>query len=202
MGFRTHMLIGYSRCSSSGQNHASQIDALEKAGCERIFVETESGTKADRAELAKLLEFARPGDTICVFRLDRLARNLRHLLDIVDQMTKREIGLKSLTEAIDTSTPSGRLAVHLFASMAQFEAEQVKLRCAAGRAAAIARGRMGGRPRSMDDTKLRIARTLMADSQLSMAEIARQVGVAPSTLYRTLPGGRGALAIHANTAQA
>jgi DNA invertase Pin-like site-specific DNA recombinase len=196
------MLIGYSRCSSSGQNHASQIDALEKAGCERIFVETESGTKADRAELAKMLEFARPGDQVVVFRLDRLARNLRHLLDIVDQMTKREIGLKSLTEAIDTSTPSGRLAVHLFASMAQFEAEQVKLRCAAGRAAAVARGRMGGRPRAMDDTKVRVARTLMADSQLSMAEIARQVGVAPSTLYRTLPGGRSALAIHTSPAQA
>ena len=193
MGFRTLMLIGYSRCSSSGQNHASQIDALETAGCERIFVETESGTKADRAELAKMLEFARPGDQVVVFRLDRLARNLRHLLDIVDQMTKREIGLKSLTEAIDTSTPSGRLAVHLFASMAQFEAEQVKLRCAAGRAAAVARGRMGGRPRAMDDTKLRIARTLMADNQLSMAQIAEQVGVAPSTLYRTLPGGRGAM---------
>jgi DNA invertase Pin-like site-specific DNA recombinase len=188
------MLIGYSRCSSSGQNHASQIDALQKAGCERIFQETESGTRADRAELAKMLEFARPGDQIAVYRLDRLARNLRHLLDIVDQMTKREIGLKSLTEAIDTSTPSGRLAVHLFASMAQFEAEQVKLRCAAGRAAAVARGRMGGRPTAMDETKRRIARTLMADDQLSMAQIAEQVGVAPSTLYRTLPGGRSALA--------
>lgn len=195
------MLIGYSRCSSSGQNHASQIDALEKAGCDRIFVETESGTRADRVELAKLLEFARPGDTICVFRLDRLARNLRHLLDIADQLTKREIGLKSLTEAIDTSTPSGRLAVHLFASMAQFEAEQVKLRCAAGRAAAVARGRLGGRPRAMDDTKLRVAQTLMADSQLSMVEIAQQVGVAPSTLYRTLPGGRGALEKYSPKAQ-
>ena len=170
------------------------MDALERAGCDRIFMETESGTKADRAELAKLMEFARPGDTICVFRLDRLARNLRHLLDIVDQLTKREIGLTSLTEAIDASTPSGRLAVHLFASMAQFEAEQVKLRCAAGRAAAIARGRMGGRPRSLGDTKLKVARALIADGQLSMVEVAKQVGVAPSTLYRTMPGGRGALA--------
>jgi DNA invertase Pin-like site-specific DNA recombinase len=184
------MLIGYSRISSASQDHASQMDALERAGCDRIFIETVSGTKTDRAELAKLLEFARPGDTVCVFRLDRLARNLRHLLDIVDQLTRREIGLKSLTEAIDTSTPSGRLAVHLFASMAQFEAEQVKLRCAAGRAAAIARGRMGGRPRSLDDTKLRVVRALIADGQLSMAEVASQVGVAPSTLYRTLPGGR------------
>ena len=189
------MLIGYSRISSVSQDHASQMDALEKAGCDRIFIETESGTKAARAELAKLMEFARPGDTICVFRLDRLARNLRHLLEIVDQLAKREIGLKSLTEAIDTSTPSGRLAVHLFASMAQFEAEQVKLRCAAGRAAAIARGRMGGRPRSLDPHKLTVARALIADGQLSMSEVARQVGVAPSTLYRTLPGGRSAFFI-------
>lgn len=187
------MLIGYSRCSSSGQHHASQIDALQKAGCEKIFVETESGTKADRPELTKLLAFARPGDVVCVFALSRLGRNLRHLLDAVDQMTKREIGLKSLTEAIDTATPSGRLAVHMFASMAQFELEQTKLRCAHGRAAAVARGRMGGRPRSLDETKLRIARTLMADNTLSMAEIAQQVGVAASTLYRTFPGGRGAL---------
>lgn len=187
------MLIGYSRISSASQDHASQMDALERAGCDRIFVETESGTKADRVELARLMEFARPGDTVCVFRLDRLARNLRHLLDIVDQLTKREIGLRSLTEAIDTSTPSGRLAVHLFASMAQFEAEQVKLRCAAGRAAAIARGRLGGRPRSLDDHKLKVARALIADGQLSMAEVANQVGVAPSTLYRTMPGGRGSV---------
>ena len=187
------MLIGYSRISSASQDHASQLDALERAGCDRVFVETESGTRADRAELATLLEFARPGDTICVFRLDRLARNLRHLLEIVDLLAKREIGLKSLTEAIDTATPSGRLAVHLFASMAQFEAEQVKLRCAAGRAAAIARGRMGGRPRALDDTKLKVARALIADGQLSMTEVARQVGVATSTLYRTVPGGRGAV---------
>jgi DNA invertase Pin-like site-specific DNA recombinase len=171
------------------------MDALERAGCDRIFIETVSGTKADRAELAKLMDFARPGDIVCVWRLDRLARNLRHLLDIADQLTQREIGLKSLTEAIDTSTPSGRLAVHLFASMAQFEAEQVKLRCAAGRAAAIARGRMGGRPRSLDETKLRVARALIADGRLSMSEIASQVGVAPSTLYRTLPGGRSAVTL-------
>jgi DNA invertase Pin-like site-specific DNA recombinase len=188
------MLIGYSRISSASQDHASQMDALSAAGCGRIFIETESGTKVDRAQLAKMMEFAREGDTVCVFRLDRLARNLRHLLEIVDQLAKREIGLKSLTEAIDTSTPSGRLAVHLFASMAQFEAEQVKLRCAAGRAAAIARGRMGGRPRSIDSTKLKVARALISDGQLSMVEVARQVGVAPSTLYRTMPGGRGALA--------
>ena len=186
------MLIGYSRCSSATQHHATQIDALERAGCERIFQETESGTKADRIELAKLMEFARAGDQIVVLRLDRLARNLRHLLDIVDQLTRSEIGLKSLSEAIDTATPSGRLAVHLFASMGQFEHEQMRERCAAGRAAARARGRVGGRPRSLCDQKLTVAKALIARGSMSMTEIARHVGVAPSTLYRTLPGGRAA----------
>lgn len=186
------MLIGYSRCSSHGQNHASQIDALERSGCERIFVETASGTRADRPELAKMIEFARPGDTVCVLRLDRLARDIRHLLALVDQLTTKEIGLRSLTEAVDSSTPSGRLAVHTLAALAQYEVEQKRLACAAGRRAAVARGRMGGRPRSMDAQKVTVARALMADGTLSMSDIARQVGVAPSTLYRTLPGGRGA----------
>ena len=187
------MLIGYSRCSARGQNHESQIDALEKAGCERIFVETASGTRSDRPQLTELLDFARPGDTVVVLRLDRLARDVRQILDLVDQFTRRDIGLKSLSEAIDSTTPSGRLAVHTLAALGQYEVEQKRLACEAGRKAAIARGRLGGRPKAMDDTKLKIAKALMADDQLSMSEIARQVGVAPSTLYRTLPGGRGML---------
>ncbi|MBB5773189.1 MAG: recombinase family protein [Brevundimonas sp.] len=187
------MLIGYSRCSARGQNHESQIDALERAGCERIFIETASGTRSDRPQLTELLDFARPGDTVVVLRLDRLARDVRQILDLVDQFTRRDIGLKSLSEAIDSTTPSGRLAVHTLAALGQYEVEQKRLACEAGRRAAIARGRMGGRPKAMDETKLKIAKALMADDQLSMSEIARQVGVAPSTLYRTLPGGRGML---------
>lgn len=187
------MLIGYSRCSARGQNHGSQIDALEKAGCERIFVETASGTRSDRPQLTELLDFARPGDTVVVLRLDRLARDVRQILDLVDQFTRRDIGLKSLSEAIDSTTPSGRLAVHTLAALGQYEVEQKRLACEAGRKAAIARGRLGGRPKAMDETKLKIAKALMADDQLSMSEIARQVGVAPSTLYRTVPGGRAAL---------
>lgn len=187
------MLIGYSRCSARGQNHGSQIDALEKAGCERIFVETASGTRSDRPQLTELLDFARPGDTVVVLRLDRLARDVRQILDLVDQFTRRDIGLKSLSEAIDSTTPSGRLAVHTLAALGQYEVEQKRLACEAGRKAAIVRGRLGGRPKAMDETKLKIAKALMADDQLSMSEIARQVGVAPSTLYRTVPGGRAAL---------
>lgn len=186
------MLIGYSRCSTAGQNHESQIDALEKAGCERIFVETGSGAKTDRPELAKLIEFAREGDTLVILRLDRLARDIRHLLNFIDDLTRRGIGLKSLSEAIDSTTPSGRLAVHVLASLGQYELEQKRLACAAGRMAAIARGRCGGRPKAMDQTKVRVARALMADNLLSMVEIAEQVGVATSTLYRTV-GSRAEL---------
>ena len=171
------MLIGYSRCSARGQNHESQIDALERAGCERIFVETASGTRSDRPQLTELLDFARPGDTVVVLRLDRLARDVRQILDLVDQFTRREIGLKSLSEAIDSTTPSGRLAVHTLAALGQYEVEQKRLACEAGRRAAIARGRMGGRPRAMDETKLKIAKALMADDQLSMSEQFDEVGL-------------------------
>jgi DNA invertase Pin-like site-specific DNA recombinase len=188
------MKIGYSRCSHSSQNHQSQIDALEQAGCERIFQETASGSRSDREELSKLIEFARPGDALVVVRLDRLGRNVRHTLDVVDQLTRKEVALVSLGEHIDGTTPSGRLAVHMLAALSQYELEQKRLACEAGRRAAIARGRLGGRPRSLDEGKLKIARALIADHRLSMREVADQVGCAPSTLYRSIPpGGRGAL---------
>ncbi len=196
------MKIGYSRCSAAGQNHESQIDALERAGCERIFQETASGSRNDREELTKLIEFARPGDEAVVVRLDRLGRNMRHVLDVIDQLTRKEVSLVSLGEAIDGTTPSGKLALHMLAALSQYELEQKRLACEAGRKAAIARGRLGGRPRSLDETKLKVARALIADQQMSMAEIARQIGCAPSTLYRTIPGGRGALEMSAPSAHA
>lgn len=193
MRFSDTMKIGYSRCSAAGQNHQSQIDALERAGCERIFQETASGSRNDREELAKLIEFARAGDAVVVLRLDRLGRDMRHVLNVVDQLTRKQVALVSISENIDGTTPSGRLAFHMLAALSQYELEQKRLACEAGRKAAIARGRLGGRPRSLDDTKLNVARALVADGRLSMAEVAQQVGVAPSTLYRSLPGGRAAL---------
>jgi DNA invertase Pin-like site-specific DNA recombinase len=196
------MKIGYSRCSAAGQNHQSQIDALEQAGCERIFQETASGSRNDREELTKLIEFARAGDAVVVVRLDRLGRNIRHTLDVVDQLTRKEVALVSLGEHIDGTTPSGRLAVHMLAALSQYELEQKRLACEAGRKAAIARGRVGGRPRKLDETKLKVARALIADQQLSMAEIAAQVGCAPSTLFRSIPGGRGALEMASHAAHA
>jgi len=196
------MKIGYSRCSAAGQNHQSQIDALKQAGCERIFQETASGSRSDRQELQNLIEFARPGDEAVVVRLDRLGRNMRHVLEVIDQLTRKQVSLVSLGENIDGTTPSGKLALHMLAALSQYELEQKRLACEAGRKAAIARGRMGGRPRSLDATKLKIARALMADNQLSMAEIARQIGCAPSTLFRSMPGGRGALEMSSQSAHA
>ena len=192
------MLIGYARTSTSSQDHALQMDALEKAGCERIFVETASGLKANRPELMRALEFARRDDQIVVWRLCRLARSLRQLIDPVDDLQRRGIGLRSLTESIDTASPGGRLVLPIFGALNSFEVEILREWTRAGPMASRLRERVGGRPRSLDESKLKIARTLMADPTLSVAEIAKQMGVAPSTLYRCFPGGRGEINIALN----
>src|SRR4051812_18161507 len=184
------MLLGYARVSDSSQNHDLQMDALRAAGCERIWVETASGARADRTELAKLLEQARAGDTIACWRLDRIGRSLRHLTEMAEQLERRGIALRSLTESIDTSTPSGRFLFNILGALGQMEREIIVERTKAGLRASRLRGRVGGRPRALDQTKLRVAQALVADGNLSMAGIARQVGCAPSTLYRSLPGGR------------
>jgi DNA invertase Pin-like site-specific DNA recombinase len=184
------MLLGYARVSDSNQNHDLQMDALRAVGCERIFVEVGSGARADRTELAKLLEQARAGDTIACWRLDRIGRSLRHLTEMAEQLERRGIALRSLTESIDTSTPSGRFLFNILGALGQMEREIIVERTKAGLRASRLRGRVGGRPRALDQTKLTIAQTLMGNGNLSMAEIARQVGCAPSTLYRSLPGGR------------
>jgi DNA invertase Pin-like site-specific DNA recombinase len=184
------MLLGYARVSTDQQDHALQVDALKGAGCARIFVETASGTRTDRPELAKALELAREGDVLVIWRLDRLARSLRHLIDLADDLGRRGVGLRSLTESIDTATATGRLLCAVLGAVGQMEVEALRERTRAGLVASRLRGRVGGRPRALDASKLRVARALMADGNLSMAEIAAQVGCAPSTLYRSLPGGR------------
>jgi len=188
------MKIGYCRTSTQSQDHALQINALTKAGCDRIFVETASGTKADRPKLAEAMAYAREGDQIVCYSLSRMARSVRHLLDLGDELRTRGIGLVSLTEAIDTSTPGGRLVFTILAAMSQMEVELLRERTRAGLEAARARGRVGGRPRSLDTTKLTVARTLAAEGTMTMTEIAEHIGVAPSTIYRYLPGGRSGLA--------
>jgi DNA invertase Pin-like site-specific DNA recombinase len=157
------------------------------------ILRTGSGTKADRAELAKLMEIARKGDQICVWRLDRLASSLRHLIDMSDQLQQRGIALRSLTEPIDTGTPSGRFVFSILGALGQMEVEIIRERTRAGLVAAAARGRVGGRPPALDEGKVRAAKAMLAWGTMTASEVARQLGCAASTLYRHLPGGRAAL---------
>lgn len=188
------MKLGYARKSTFDQQHALQIDALKADGCERIFIETASGLKADRPELRQLLDHARPGDVIVVYSLSRLARSIRHLLDVAEDLRAREIGLKSITEGFDTTSPAGRFMFNVLGALGQMEVELLRERTQAGLRAARQRGRVGGRPRALDTVKLTVVKTLMAEGTLTMSEIAEHVQVAPSTIYRALKGGRSALA--------
>jgi DNA invertase Pin-like site-specific DNA recombinase len=187
------VLLGYARVSTDGQDHALQLDALRAAGCDKVFVETASGTRTDRPELAKLLEQARKGDVLVVWRLDRLARSLRHLIDIADDLNRRGIALRSITESIDTTTPSGRFMFNILGALSSMEREIIVERTRAGLIAAASRGRRGGRPPALDEAQIRAAKAMLASGAMSAAEVAQQVGCAPSTLYRHLPGGRSGI---------
>jgi DNA invertase Pin-like site-specific DNA recombinase len=188
------ILLGYARVSTDQQDHALQLDALRAAGCDKLFVETASGIRTDRPELGKALEQARQGDVLVVWRLDRLARSLRHLIDIADDLNRRGVPLKSITENIDTTTPSGRFMFNILGALSSMEREIIVERTRAGLVAAAARGRRGGRPAALDESKIRAARAMLASGSMSAIEVAQQLGCAPSTLYRHLPGGRSAVA--------
>lgn len=193
MGFETHfMLIGYARVSTEEQDTALQRDALTAAGCERLFEETASGARIDRMQLSAALEFARHGDTIVVWKLDRLARSLSQLIQTVDDLERRGIGMRSLTETIDSTTAGGKLIFHIFGALAEFERGVIRERTREGLLAARRRGRFGGRPRALTESDIAIARTLLADASIPVAEIARRLNVSPATFYRHLPGGRNA----------
>lgn len=188
------MLIGYARVSTQDQNLALQRDALEKAGCERIFVEKASGAQRERPQLKAAIDYMRAGDALVVWKLDRLARSLKQLIETVEELGQRDIGLRSLTEAIDTGAAGGRLIFHVFGALAEFERSIIRERTQAGLAAARARGRVGGRPPGLTPADLAAARALLSDPEITVAQAAKRLGVASSTLYRHLPGGRGALA--------
>jgi DNA invertase Pin-like site-specific DNA recombinase len=177
--------IGYARVSGRDQNPQMQLDALEAAGCDRVFVEKASGALRERPQLAAALEYIRPGDVLVVWKLDRLGRSLRHLIDTVTALEERGIGFRSLKESIDTTTATGRLIFHIFAALAEFERAMIRERADAGRAAARARGETGGRPRSMTPDKLAFARALL-DTKRTVAQAAAAIGVGRSTLYRYL----------------
>ena len=188
------MLVGYARVSTDLQSTDGQIDALNTAGCERVFEESMSGTRADRPQLAAALEFAREADVLVVTRLDRLARSMRQLLTTVDALPTRGIGLRSLHENIDTTSATGRLVLHIFAALGQFEVELLRERTRIALAASRARGRIGGRPPALDAIKVTAAKAMLASGTMTASEIALQVGCSASTLYRHVPGGRTAIA--------
>jgi DNA invertase Pin-like site-specific DNA recombinase len=179
-------LVGYARVSTADQDAALQRDALEAAGCVRVFEDTASGARTDRPQLAAALDFLREGDVLVVWRLDRLGRSLSHLIKLTNELAERGVGLRSLNEHIDTTTAVGQLVFHIFGALSEFERNLLRERTNAGLAAARARGRNGGRPRVMTPAKIDAARAMMAGGTHTMAEIAEAVGVGRATLYREL----------------
>lgn len=187
------MMIGYARVSTQEQNTALQIEALEAAGCSKIFTEKASGAQRERLQLRAALEYMRGGDTLVVWKLDRLARSLKQLIETVEDLDARGIGLRSLTEAIDTATAGGKLIFHVFAALAEFERSIIRERTMAGLASARARGKLGGRPPALSEEDLQAAKAMLADPAITVAQVAKRLNISPATLYRHLPGGRGAL---------
>jgi DNA invertase Pin-like site-specific DNA recombinase len=177
--------IGYCRVSTDSQTHDLQVDALRSAGCERVFSDAASGSRTDRPGLASALEFVRAGDVLCVWRLDRLARSLKHLLEVVEILESRGVGLCSLTESIDTSSPGGRLILQVFGAISQFERDLIRDRVQSGLAAARRRGRVGGRPRAVDASRARTIRALRANGA-TIAEIVESSGVSRASVVRFL----------------
>jgi DNA invertase Pin-like site-specific DNA recombinase len=183
------MKFGYARVSTLDQNADLQVDQLQQAGCEQILRETASGAKAARPVLDSLLNKIRPGDVIVVWKLDRLGRSLRHLIELVNQLMDKEVGLKSLQDPVDTTSAQGRLVFNIFASLAEFERDLIIERTQAGLAAARARGRLGGRPKGLTEAaekKAIAAEALYTKGELSVNEVADNLGISKATLYRYL----------------
>jgi DNA invertase Pin-like site-specific DNA recombinase len=178
------MLIGYARVSTNLQNADLQEDALQQAGCEKIFTDKISGTVADRPALAKVKEVLRQGDTLVVWRLDRLGRSLKDLIEWMNYLDQQGIALKSLQESIDTSTATGKLVFHVFGAMAEFERNLIKERTQAGLSAARARGRVGGRPKRLNEDKRKLAVRLYNEKQHSIEAICEMMGITKPTLYK------------------
>ena len=180
------MLIGYARVSTQDQNLDLQSEALTKAGCERIFNDKISGSRAERPGLTKALEMLREGDTLVVWKLDRLGRSVKNLVDLVGELHQQGIQFKSLTDAIDTGTPSGRFFFHVMASLAEMERELTVERTRAGLEVARQLGRKGGRRRQMTESKIESAKKLLANG-VPPRDVAMNLGVSVPTLYRWIP---------------
>lgn len=184
------MKIGYARVSSQDQDLTLQLDALKKEGCERVFQEKASGGQRERPELQAALSFMRAGDTLVIWKLDRLARSLKQLIETVEKFESQGIGLKSLQDPIDTSSTSGKLVFHIFAALAEFERGIIRDRTNAGLKSARERGRLGGRPPALSPEDLQAARAMLKDSAIPVSTVAKRMGVAASTLYRYIPKAR------------
>jgi len=183
------MKIGYARVSTQDQNLNLQLDALKAEGCEKIFKEKASGSKAERKELSKLLEHVRKDDIVVIWKLDRLGRSLKNLVELVGNLIEKKVGLKSLNDPIDTSTSQGRLVFNIFASLAEFERDIISERTKAGLAAARARGRFGGRPPGLSqesETTAIAAESLYKSNELSVSEICDKLKISKPTLYKYL----------------
>jgi DNA invertase Pin-like site-specific DNA recombinase len=177
--------VGSARVSTFEQILDLQRDALTAAGCNRIFSDTASGGRSDRPGLQQALDYVREGDVLVVWRLDRLGRSLRYLIEIINQLNERGVGFRSLTEQIDTTTSGGKLIFHVFGALAEFERDVIRERTQAGLAAARARGRMGGRPKKLDGvSKVAMAQALYDDKTHSVADICKTLGISCTTLYR------------------
>lgn len=179
------MLIGYARVSTHDQNEALQIDALKKVGCEKIFLDKASGAKEDRPELAKALDYTRTDDVLVVWRLDRLGRSLKHLIEVVNGLEDKGSGFQSLNEGFDTTTNGGRLVFNMFGALAEFERGLIQERTKAGLDSARARGRMGGRRSTITPKQIARVDTLLdADPDLLVKDACKQIGISRQSYYR------------------
>lgn len=180
------MIIGYARVSTQDQDPALQLDALAAADCEQVFHEKATGASRERPELAACLRTLRKGDTLVVWKLDRLARSLKDLVTIIDDLQARGVGFRSLTEAIDTTSTGGRLVFHIFGALAEFEHNLIRERTIAGLAAARARGRRGGRKPALSKADVRKAAAMLSDAAITKTEVAKHFGVSRVTLNAAL----------------
>jgi DNA invertase Pin-like site-specific DNA recombinase len=178
------MLVGYARISTTDQTLDLQHDALTKAGCTKIFTDTASGAKAEREGLTEAFAYVRAGDTLVVWKLDRLGRSLKDLIERITELNNRNIGFRSITENIDTTTSGGKLIFHIFGALAEFERDIIRERTNAGLEAARSRGKKGGRPRALTPQKIQLARRLYADKNTSVSEICNILGISRHTLQR------------------
>ena len=184
------MLIGYARVSTHDQTLALQKDALEKANCEKIFTDTVSGTKTERKGLTAALSHLRSGDALVVWRLDRLGRSLRHLIDTITELHERGVGFKSLQENIDTTTSGGKLVFHIFGALAEFERKIIRERTQAGLASARSRGKVGGRPKTLSAKAVQMLRNMAADKSLTVSDVCKTLAIGRTTYYRYVKSGQ------------